>query len=147
MVDTGAESTWIDGTILEKIEIAPRKKDLQFQTANGEIITRSVGYAILKVNRSETVDEVVFAQKGDLQLLGARALEGLNLKVDSRSKKLVAAGPIVVATAVPPRFGELVRVPLQNPKLQHKTIRKKSVKRRGQWKGGQLGPRSGLGRP
>ena len=110
MVDTGAESTWIDGTILEKIEIAPRKKDLQFQTANGEIITRSLGYAILKVNRSETVDEVVFAQKGDLQLLGARALEGLNLKVDSRSKKLVAAGPIVVATAVPPRFGEVVRV-------------------------------------
>ena len=92
MVDTGAESTWIDGTILEKIGIAPRKKDLQFQMATGEIITRSVGYAILKVNRTETVDEVVFAQKGDLQLLGARALEGLNLKVDSRSKKLVAAG-------------------------------------------------------
>ena len=113
MVDTGAESTWIDGTILDKIGIEPRKKDLQFQMANGEIIIRSVGYAILKVDRSETVDEVVFAQKGDLQLLGARALEGLNLKVDSRGKKLVAAGPIVVAAAVPPRCGELVRLSLQ----------------------------------
>ena len=41
----------------------------------------------------------------DLQLLGARALEGLNLKVDSLRKKLVAAGPIVVASAEPPRFG------------------------------------------
>jgi len=104
MVDTGAESTWIDSAVLTKIGIEPRKKDLHFQMANGEIITRSVGYAILKVNKSETVDEVVFAQRGDLQLLGARALEGLNLKVDSRSKKLVAAGPIVVAAAVPPRF-------------------------------------------
>jgi hypothetical protein len=79
--------------------------------ANGQVITRSVVYAVLKVNKTETVDEVVFAQKGDPQLLGARALEGLNLKVDPRGKKLVAAGPIVVATAVPPRFGKLVSIP------------------------------------
>src|SRR5688572_3739629 len=110
MVDTGAEPTWIDGALLERIGVEPRKKDLQFQMANGQIMTRSVGYAILKVDKVETVDEVVFAQKGDLQLLGARALEGLNLRVDSRRKRLVTAGPIVVATAVPPRFGELVRV-------------------------------------
>jgi hypothetical protein len=30
MVDTGAESTWIDGAVLDKIGIEPRKKDLQF---------------------------------------------------------------------------------------------------------------------
>ncbi len=141
MVDTGAESTWIDGAILGKTGIEPRKKDLQFQMANGEIITRSVGYAILKVNRSETVDEVVFAQKGDLQLLGARALEGLNLRVDSRSKKLVAAGPIVAATAVPPRFGELVRVPLQTPKADQKAAPKRSAKRHARRKGGRAGGR------
>jgi predicted aspartyl protease len=110
MVDTGAEATWIDGTVLTRLGIEPRKKDLQFQMANGQIITRSVGYAVLKVDKTETVDEVVFAQQGDLQLLGARALEGLNLKVDARGKKLVAAGPVIVAAAVPPRFGQLVRV-------------------------------------
>lgn len=118
MVDTGAESTWIDGTVLDRIGIEPRKKDLQFQMANGQVITRSVGYAVLKVEKAETVDEVVFAQKGDLQLLGARALEGLNLKVDSRGKKLVAAGPIIAATAVPPSFGKLVSVPLDSPKVR-----------------------------
>ena len=137
MVDTGAESTWIDSSVLERIGIDPRKKDLQFQMANGEIITRSVGYAVLKVEKSETVDEVVFAQKGDLQLLGARALEGLNLRVDSRSKKLVVAGPVVVAVAVPPRFGELVRVPVQESKPRHRTVKKSSVKRRTQRKPGQ----------
>jgi predicted aspartyl protease len=42
--------------------------------------------------------EVVFAQKGDMQLLGARALKGLNLRVDARRKKLVAAGPIIAAS-------------------------------------------------
>ena len=73
MVDTGAESTWIDAAVLESLGIERRKKDLQFQMANGQIITRSVGYAVLTVGRSETVDEVVFAERGDLQLLGARA--------------------------------------------------------------------------
>jgi predicted aspartyl protease len=127
MVDTGAESTWIDSQVLARIGIEPRKKDLSFQMANGDIITRSVGYAILKVNRSETVDEVVFAQKGDLQLLGARALEGLNLRVDSRIKKLVTTGPIVAATAVPPRFGQLIRVPIETPKVRHKKAGRKSA--------------------
>jgi predicted aspartyl protease len=129
MVDTGAESTWIDSATLAKVGIEPRKKDLQFLMANGQIVTRSVGYAVLKVDKAETVDEVVFAQEGDLQLLGARALEGLNLKVDSRRKKLVAAGPIVVAAAVPPRFGELIRVPSQKRKSQRKAANKRSIKR------------------
>ena len=123
MVDTGAEATWIAGSVLEKIGIEPRKIDMQFQMANGQIITRSVGYAVLKVDKAETVDEVVFAQPGDLQLLGARALEGLNLKVDSRAKKLVASGPVMVAAAVPPQFGELVRVPKISPKLRQKKVK------------------------
>ena len=129
IVDTGAESTWISATQLAKVGIEQRKKDLQFQMANGEIITRSVGYAVLKVNKAETVDEVVFAEKGDLQLLSAHTLEGLNLRVDSRRKKLVAAGPIVVATAVPPRFGKLVRVPADTKKPKRKAVKRKRTKR------------------
>jgi len=129
MVDTpGADSTWIDATTLEAIGIDRRKKDLQFQLANGQIVTRSVGYAVLMVDNSETVDEVVFAEAGDLQLLGARALEGLNLQVDARRKRLVAAGPIVSAAAVPPRFGRLVQVPPGAPKTRGKT-RTKGPKR------------------
>lgn len=100
LVDTGSEFTWIAASQLEKIGIEPRKRDMQIQMANGQIITRSVGYAILKVDKAETTDEVVFAQKGDLLLLGCRALEGLNLRVDARAKKLVAAGPVIAATAV-----------------------------------------------
>lgn len=118
MVDRGAESTWVNAKVLEAIGIERRKKDLQFQLANGQIVTRSVGYAVLTVDKSETVDEVVFAEAGDLQLLGARALEGLNLQVDARRKRLVAAGPIVSAAAVPPRFGRLVQIPPEPPKTR-----------------------------
>jgi predicted aspartyl protease len=130
MVDTGAEATWIDGVVLDRIGLSPRKKDMQFQMANGQIITRSVGSAVLKVDQAETVDEVVFAQKGDLQLLGARALEGLNLKVDPRRKKLVAAGPVITAVAVSPRFGKLVQVPVTTPKPRVKSFKKALGRRR-----------------
>jgi predicted aspartyl protease len=130
MVDMGAESTWIDATVLDAIGIERRKKDLQFQLASGQIVSRSVGYAVLTVDKAETVDEVVFAERGDLQLLGARALEGLNLQVDSRRKRLVAAGPIVSAAAVPPRFGHLVQVPPQAPKTPRRARAKRPKKPR-----------------
>jgi predicted aspartyl protease len=97
LVDTGSEYTWIPAATLERIGVAREKKDLQFVMANGEIITRSVGFAILRVERNFTIDEVVFAEPGDLALLGARTLEGLNLTVDSARKRLVAAGPLPAA--------------------------------------------------
>ncbi len=98
LVDTGSEYTWIPAGILEKIGVAREKKDLVFVMANGQRVTRSVGFAIARVGEYFTVDEVVFAERGDLSLLGARTLEGLNLRVDSRAKRLVAAGPILAAT-------------------------------------------------
>lgn len=97
LIDTGSEYTWIAGSTLEKIGVKREKKDLAFVMANGQQITRSVGFAVIKVDKFFTVDEVVFAEKGDLLLLGARTLEGLNLTVDSRRKKLVASGPLPVA--------------------------------------------------
>ena len=96
-VDTGSEYTWIPAKTLEDLNIEREKKDLPFVMANGQQITRSVGFAILRYDKFFTVDEVVFAEKGDLLLLGARTLEGLNLMVDANRKKLVASGPLPVA--------------------------------------------------
>jgi predicted aspartyl protease len=97
LVDTGSEYTWIPAARLEKISVKREKKDVRFIMANGEVVTRSVGFAILRVANHFTIDEVVFAEAGDLALLGARTLEGLNLTVDSARKKLVAAGPLPAA--------------------------------------------------
>lgn len=98
LVDTGSECSWVPEDVLERVGIAREKKDLVFTRTNGQHITRSVGFAVLRVGEAFTVDEVVFGEKGDLSLLGARTLEGLNLRVDSRLKRLVAAGPILAAT-------------------------------------------------
>ncbi len=97
LVDTGSEHTWIPSARLEKIGVVREKKDLRFVMANGEVVTRSVGFAVLRVGGSFTLDEVVFAERGAQTLLGARTLEGLNLRVDPAGKKLVAAGPVPAA--------------------------------------------------
>jgi hypothetical protein len=46
-----------------------------------------------------TGDDVVFGEPGDMVLLGARTIEGLNLRVDPVAKQLVDAGPAPVAFA------------------------------------------------
>jgi predicted aspartyl protease len=97
LVDTGSEYTWVPERSLEKIGVGKEKKDVPFVMANGQQVTRSVGFAIIRLDKHFTIDEVVFAEQGDLLLLGARSLEGLNLTVDSRRKKLVAAGPLPAA--------------------------------------------------
>lgn len=104
LVDTGSEYTWAPARSLEKIGIGREKKDVLFVMANGQQVTRSVGFAIIRLDKHFTIDEVVFAERGDLLLLGARSLEGLDLTVDSQRKKLEAAGPL------PLRNGLLLRL-------------------------------------
>lgn len=99
LVDTGSEYSWVPEPVLRELRIVPVKKDLAFQMASGETITRSIGFAFLQVGEFFTVDEVVFGQPGDLALLGARTLEGFGARVDPRAKRLVAAGPHPAALA------------------------------------------------
>jgi len=97
LVDTGSDYTWLPAKVLEKIGVKREKKDVTLTMANGQAISRNVGFVIIRADRFFTVDEVVFAEPDDLLLLGARTLEGFNARVDSKQKKLVAAGPILAA--------------------------------------------------
>ena len=94
LVDTGSELTWIPESTLEKIGVLREKKDIPFIMANGQQITRSVGFAVLRLDKNFTVDEVVFAEKGRAPRRRRCTLEGLN---DSARKRLVAAGPLPAA--------------------------------------------------
>jgi len=99
LVDTGIDYTWIPARLLEKIGVQQEKKNIPFVMANGQSITSSAGFALVRLDKYFTIDEVVFAEQGDLPLLGARTLEGLNLTVDPKRKKLFASGPLLVATS------------------------------------------------
>jgi predicted aspartyl protease len=94
LVDTGAELTWLPGELLNKIGIQPRRKRT-FQTATKRLIERDVGYAILRAEGFETIDEVVFAQPTDLNLLGVRTLEEFGVMVDNIAHRLVATTTLV----------------------------------------------------
>jgi predicted aspartyl protease len=93
LVDTESELTWFPESSLHQVGVQVVKKDLPFLMANGQTITRSIGYAVLRASGFETVDEVVFGQPGDLALLGARTLEGFGTTVDPSNQRLVATGP------------------------------------------------------
>jgi len=98
LVDMGSEFTWAPRGELDNVGIDREKMDLTFVMANGQQVTRSVGFAIVRVEGKFTFDEVVFAEEGDLLVLGARSLKGLNLAVDPAHKKLVAVGPLPAAS-------------------------------------------------
>lgn len=57
------------------------------------------GAAFLYVLGTTATDDVVFGEPGDLTLLGARSLEGLNLRIDPVSRRLIDAGPAPAAAA------------------------------------------------
>ena len=99
LVDTGAELSWMPKDVLERIGVGRESKKVRFRMADGAAITRDVGYAIIRHDKFKTIDEVVFGEPGDLSLLGARTLEGMNVKVDPTNKRLVAAGPIIAAAS------------------------------------------------
>jgi predicted aspartyl protease len=98
LVDTGAALSWFPSEILETLGVS-RLKVWYFRQADGSVLARWTGPVTLYAGGTSTYDEVVFGEPSDLVLLGARSLEGLNLRVDPVSMKLVDAGPAPAAAA------------------------------------------------
>lgn len=99
LVDTGAELSWIPAQLLESLGIE-RRKDMRFRQADGTILERPTGFAVIYAGGTLTNDEVVFGEPGDLVLLGSRSLEGLNVLIDPVNRTFVDAGPAPAALAV-----------------------------------------------
>jgi len=98
MVDTGSEFTWIPAAVLEERGVV-RQRQQRFRVADGRIVVRDVGFAIVHVAGSSIADLVVFAEPTDATLIGVHTIEGLNFKIDVMKKELVDAGPIITASA------------------------------------------------
>jgi predicted aspartyl protease len=94
LVDTGSELTWLPAELLEAIGVSALRTRV-FATANQQRIEREVGYAILSAEGYETIDEVVFAEPGEMTLLGVRTIEGFGVMVDNIGHRFVATTTIV----------------------------------------------------
>lgn len=99
LVDTGAELSWFPATVLESLGIQ-RRKVWHFRQADGTVLTRWTGPAFIYAADTSATDDVVFGEPRDLILLGARSLEGLNLRIDPVRKTLVDAGPAPAAAGL-----------------------------------------------
>lgn len=98
IVDTGTEYTWVPAALLEDQGITRERKQ-RFRLADGTVVERDLGYAIVHAGGTEAPDLVVFAEPSDAVLLGAHSIEGMNLRLDLASRQLVPAGPIITAIA------------------------------------------------
>ena len=98
LVDTGAELSWFPADVLEALGVE-RYSKWRFRQADGTVLERWTGSAWIYVANKRTADDVVFGQPGDLVLLGARTLEGLNFRFEPTTRQLVDAGPAPAAVA------------------------------------------------
>jgi predicted aspartyl protease len=99
LVDTGAELSVFPASALESLHIE-RLRERRFRQADGTILSRWSGSARIYAAGTLATDDVVFGEPTDLTLLGARSLEGLNLRIDPVSRRLVDAGPMPLAVVL-----------------------------------------------
>lgn len=98
LVDTGSEYNWVPADMLVDLGVVPVRVD-RFETADGRILEREVGFALFYAGGRSAAAAVAFGVPGDVTLLGAHGLEGLNVRVDLVRLELVIAGPVPAAAA------------------------------------------------
>ena len=78
LADTCSMYTWIPRSMLEEISIKPTTVR-NFRTIDGRVSKRQIGEVLIEVMNERATTVVVFAEKGDADVLGVHALEGLGL--------------------------------------------------------------------
>ncbi len=87
VIKPGSFETWIPKEILEKIKVKPYCTD-KFRRADGSIVKRKIGIALLEVHGKKEGCDVVFAERGDKPILGSIAVESRGMKIDPRTGRI-----------------------------------------------------------
>jgi predicted aspartyl protease len=95
-VDTGAAYSWISRARLQPLGVQA-VRTLRFRTIEGRMLERELAAVFVSTDGYTGGDNVVLAEPGELEVIGAHTLESLGLTVDPVQKKLV---PIVIALAL-----------------------------------------------
>jgi clan AA aspartic protease len=90
LVDTGSTYTWVSAMLLERLNVKA-KSTRKFKTIDGRLLERKIGEVLMEHMNEKATRMVVFADKGDAEVLGVDALEGLGLEVDPITKQLKKA--------------------------------------------------------
>jgi len=98
VADTGATYTTLPASVMKKLRVKPIRKD-RFRLAGGSIVERPLGEVALDLGGGHSVSgtPTIFSDEG-VFLLGSVTLEELGLAVDPKSKKLVRAEGLLLAS-------------------------------------------------
>lgn len=88
LVDTGAMTTVIPASILQRLGVEPVKSEV-FEYAGGQEVELDMAYATVRVNGRETITWVIFGEETASPLLGAYTLSGVFLGVDPQAHRLI----------------------------------------------------------
>ena len=88
LVDTGASYSMFPRSMLERLNIAPIGQR-GFEQADGSVILRDIGEAMLAINDDEGIQRVIFGDDESEPLIGAGTLQGFLLVVDAVTEELV----------------------------------------------------------
>ena len=89
LVDTGASYSLFPRRMLERLGIEKRFV-LPFEQADGGVIDRDVGQAVLVINGTESSMRVIFGEDDADPLIGSNALQEFLLLVDPVGEQLVS---------------------------------------------------------
>ena len=81
LIDTGATTTVVPGSVLRRLGISPTRSET-FEYAGGERVELDMAEARARIDGRETTTWVIFGEEGSSALLGAYTLEGVFLGVD-----------------------------------------------------------------
>lgn len=81
LVDTGAHYTVVPADIVKKLNLKSSYTQ-EFSLADGKIIKRDIGGALVRFEDKELPVPVVLGKKGDSPLLGITTLESFGLMID-----------------------------------------------------------------
>lgn len=81
LVDTGAHYTVVPYRMVKNLDLKPSFQQ-KFSLADGRIMKRTIGSALVQFEKKELPVPVVLGQKGDSALLGVTTLEAFGLMID-----------------------------------------------------------------
>jgi clan AA aspartic protease len=90
LVDSGALHMSISKNVLKELGILPIRKG-RYKTFEGREIERDVGEALIELEGEKRHVPVIFAEEGDVNVLGVTTLEIFELRVNPLTKKLEPA--------------------------------------------------------
>ena len=90
LVDSGADFTVLPDELVKKLNLKPTG-ERKFELADGNIVKRKVGSALIGFKGEEIPSLVILGEKDDAKILGVVTLENFGLRLDPLKRKLYKA--------------------------------------------------------